>query len=244
MALFLRLPANEGILTALDTLSSQAFGARQYSKIGTFSLTALAVLSIFFVLGSLLIWNASSILIALGQPAEVSRFVGIFLLYRLPGIPFLYIDEMIGTVYECRNNAIPGLVTAVVYNVVSFGLGFYLVCWTEWGWLGAAVSRTVADILTVPAILLAVIAFPGSGESDDSSDVSAIEDELDPQGYLEAECVGGADEKDGSKEDDSDFLHDMWKGFVVSEALSGKTINEFLQLGIPGMLQVMFEWCV
>jgi hypothetical protein len=202
------------------------------------------VLSIFFVLGSILIWNAPSILIALCQPTEISHLVGIFLLYRLPGIPFLYIEEMIGTVYESRNNAIPGLVTSVVYNLVSLGLGYYFVCWTEWGWLGAAVTRTVADILTVPTILFAAIAFPGSGKSDDSSDVSAIEDELDPQGYLEEESVGGADDKDGSKEDDLVFLRDVWKGFVVSEALSGKAIIEFLQLGIPGMLQVMFEWCV
>jgi hypothetical protein len=59
-----------------------------------------------------------------------------------------------------------------------------------------------------------------------------------------AESVGGADDQNGSKEDDSDFLRGMWKGFVVSEALSGKAITEFLQLGIPGMLQLMFEWCV
>ncbi len=242
--LFLRFPENEGILTALDTLCSQAFGAGQTSKIGTYSLTAIAVLSVFFAFGSIIICNASSILISLGQPVEVSHFAGVFLLYRLPGIPFLYVDELIGTVYEARNNAMPALVAVVVYNVVSFLLGYYLVRWTEWGWLGAAVARTVADILTVPAILVAAIVFPGDEEGDDTSELSRHRDELDPLGYLEEESVSDAGSRDGCKKDDSNFLHDMWKGCVVSEALNTNAIVEFLHLGIPGMLQVMFEWYV
>lgn len=237
---------NEGILTALDTLCSQAFGAGQYSKIGNYSVTALAVLSVFYVFGSVVIWNASSILIALGQPEEVAYFVGMFLLFRLPGIPFLYIEELIGTVFASRNNAIPVLVATVWYNVVSLGLGYYLVRWTEWGWLGAAVARTVADMLTVPAILLSAIAFPGAGEFDDSSDLSKNEDELDPQGYSEVDSSAGDEvefDSQGHSEAEN-LLHYMWKGLVVGEALSAKAIIKFLQLGIPGMLQVMFEWCV
>jgi hypothetical protein len=174
---------------------------------------------------------------------EVSHFAGVFMLYRLPGVPFLYVDELIGTVCEARNNAMPALVVVLVYNVVNSLLGYYLVRWTEWGWLGAAVARTVADILTVPTILVAASAFPG-GEGDDRHDLSRYRDELDPLGYLEEESVSDAISRDCCKEDDSTFLQDMWSGFVVGEALKANTILEFLRLGIPGMLQVMFEWYV
>jgi hypothetical protein len=45
-----------------------------------------------------------------------------------------------------------------------------------------------------------------------------------------------------SEKDDSEFLQHIWEGFVVSETLSSNAIMEFLQIGVPGMLQVMFEW--
>jgi hypothetical protein len=101
-------------------------------------------------------------------------------------------------------------------------------------------------MLTVPAILLSAIAFPGAGEFDDSSDLSKNEDELDPQGYSEVDSSAGDEvefDSQGHSEAEN-LLHYMWKGLVVGEALSAKAIIKFLQLGIPGMLQVMFEWCV
>ena len=50
------------------------------------------------------------------------------------------------------------------------------------------------------------------------------------------------DDEEGSDEDDKEFLCHILEGFVLSEALSAKALIEFLALGFPGMLQMMFEW--
>jgi Na+-driven multidrug efflux pump len=252
----------QGLLTGLDTLCSQAYGANQYSKIGSASLTALLILSAFYTVGCYMVYHAEYILLCLGQPSEVSALAGTFLRYLLPGVPFLYCQELIGTVYESRNNALPVLISVVGYNIISLVLGYYLVCVsTKYGWLGAALARTIADIVTLPLIVIAAIFYPGSDASEScSSSSDENEDELDPLGYLDADRNNDEDNNHNhnisnnyddkidddndtnNRKDDSKFLHEIWKGCVIQDAIQPKAIIEFLSLGIPGMLQVMFEW--
>jgi len=259
----------QGLLTGLDTLCSQAYGANQYGKIGSASLTACVILSVFYAVGCIMVYHAEYILTnILRQPHEVSTLAASFLRYLLPGVPFLYCQELIGTVYESRNNAIPVLISVVGYNIISCALGYYLVCvnGSKYGWLGAALARTIADILTLPLIVIAAILYPGSDASSSSSSGGGggeNEDELDPLGYLDADRNNDEDNNnhknkhdddddddddkvdDGTnrnRKDDSKFLHEIWKGCVIQTAIQPKAIIEFLTLGIPGMLQVMFEW--
>jgi Na+-driven multidrug efflux pump len=258
----------QGLLTGLDTLCSQAYGANQYGKIGSASLTACVILTFFYAVGCVMVYHAEYILTdILGQPYEVSALASSFLRYLLPGVPFLYCQELIGTVYESRNNAIPVLISVVGYNIISCALGYYLVCvnGSKYGWLGAALARTIADILTLPLIVIAAILYPGSDASSSSSS-GENEDELDPLGYLDADRNNDEennnhninnndddmidddydDDDDGgtnrNRKDDSNFLLEIWKGCVIQDAIQPKAIIEFLTLGIPGMLQVMFEW--
>jgi Na+-driven multidrug efflux pump len=74
-------------MTAMDTLCSQAFGASQASKMGTYSLTGMTVTAVVFLLSGVLVWHASSILIALGQPVEVSSLAGDFIRLLVAGRP-------------------------------------------------------------------------------------------------------------------------------------------------------------
>jgi hypothetical protein len=229
----------------MDTLCSQAFGACQTSKMGTYSLTGIAVTTVVYLLSGVLIWHASPILIALGQPVEVSLLAGDFIRYLLPGVLFINIYKLIQKVSQSRNEARPMLITAVVFNAVNLGLGYYLVHWTTWGWMGAAVARTIANFVTVPTVLLFMatgsVRSDDSGESENSAVLSRNVDEWKTQRYLEVD-VDRADNGYECEKDDSEFLRHIWEGFIVSEALSYSAIMEFLRIGIPGMLQVMFEW--
>ena len=228
----------------MDTLCSQAFGASQTSKMGTYSLTGLAVISVMFLFSSVFMWNTSSILIALGQPVEVSYMAGEFIRYLMLGVPFLCIYELIQKVSQSRNEARPMLISTLMCNIINLGLGYYLVNWTDRGWKGAAVAHAVGEFVKVPTVLLCMAIGLGgdSGESDDTSDYSTKSNPQDTQHYREVDS--GAEDEDESEEDDIEFLHHIWEGFVISEALSPSAIIDFLRIGIPGMLQVMFEWWV
>lgn len=79
----------------MDTLCSQAHGANQPQKMGTYSLTGLAVISFVFLASGIATWNAAPILIAFGQPVEVSDLAGDFIRYMLPGYPFIFVYVLI-----------------------------------------------------------------------------------------------------------------------------------------------------
>ncbi|KAL9185030.1 hypothetical protein ACHAXT_002807 [Thalassiosira profunda] len=229
-----------GLLTALDTLCSQAHGAAQPQKMGTYAFTSLAIMSAIFLASCVVIWNTSPILIALGQPPEVSELAGVFARYMLPGLPFVYAYEILRKVFQARNEAVPMLIAAVVCNITNITLGYYLVRCTDWGWIGAAIASSVGNIVLVPSVLMAMVMGLGGGtKAEDVADIpNGSRDEWDTQQYLEVDPVTASDD-----EDDREFLHHMWEGFVVGEALNARAFIEFISLGFPGMLQLMFEWC-
>ena len=142
----------------------------------------------------------------------------------------------------------PMLISTVVCNVVNVALGYYLVHYTGWGWMGAAVARSAGNIALVPTVLMGVVmGMGGADESDGHTNLPNNGHGWDTQQYLEVDNDSRTkrygDDEEEKNEDDSKFLHHIWKGFVISEAWSTKAIIEFLSIGIPGMLQVMFEWC-
>ena len=270
-----------GILTALDTLCSQAYGAGQSSKIGTYSLTGLVVISFFLVSSSLILWNTSTILQALGQPSEVSVMAGTFAIYMLPGLPFLYIYNVIKRICQSKNDAHPMLMAAVACNVANLIFGWYFV--RRYGWMGAALARSIGNAVEVPTILGCMLwkgwrsatttttttttvgSLPLSSSISTNNKRRRVEsgcggnvvgggdtsDEWGTQQYLE---IGGCRkfsftkgsmvmDAECRKETDAEFLRHVYDGFVAwEEALSVKAIGNFMRLGIPGMLQVMFEW--
>lgn len=129
----------------------------------------------------------------------------------------------------------PMLISSVVSNVVNGVLGYYLVHCTEYGWIGAAVARSVGNVVLVPCVIVGM-GF-GLGEKKRTGDGGDYETivQVDEEGLRE-------DDGEIENKNSQEFLHHLWEGFVIKDALSFKAIIEFLDLGIPGALQIMFEW--
>lgn len=94
---------------------------------GTYALTALSIICVVFAASSVLVLNTAPILIALGQPSDISTLAGEFALWMLPGIPFLYVYEVIRKVSQSRNETVPTLVASVLATSINLVLGTYLV---------------------------------------------------------------------------------------------------------------------
>eukprot|EP00579_Thalassiosira_antarctica_P018695 CAMPEP_0201949718 /NCGR_PEP_ID=MMETSP0903-20130614/56114_1 /ASSEMBLY_ACC=CAM_ASM_000552 /TAXON_ID=420261 /ORGANISM="Thalassiosira antarctica, Strain CCMP982" /LENGTH=543 /DNA_ID=CAMNT_0048492927 /DNA_START=95 /DNA_END=1723 /DNA_ORIENTATION=+ len=216
-----------GLLTALDTLCSQAHGANKSSKMGRYSLTGFAVTFALFLLASPVLYNTTPVLIALGQPLEVCQMAGIFIRYLIPGLPFLYLYESIRKISQSRNEAMPMLVSQLICNVINLSLGYYLVHFTKLGWIGAAIARSVGSVSLVPTLLMGMVMGLGEDSSENAKDIKRHDD-------IESESQQNVDDKE--------FLQHIWEGFVAKEALSPTAIKEFLLLGFPGMLQSVFAW--
>ncbi len=159
---------------------------------------------------------------------------------------------------------------AVACNVANLIAGYYFIRKTSYGWFGAAIARSIGNAVAVPTILICMF-WKGwrSAESSStyfsvtnrkkirvygSSSVDDANDDWGTQQYLE---IGGCrkfsftkgDEvmniRSRTRETEAEFLLHVYEGFVSwNEALSANAIVDFLRLGLPGMLQVMFEWYV
>jgi multidrug resistance protein, MATE family len=185
-----------GLSSAMDTLCSQAYGAQESHRMGTYLQTGILVLSAFMILVGVAFYHCEDILIALGQPKVVSQLAGTYALYLLPSVPFLFLYELLRKVLQAQNIAKPMLYTSLAANVVNVSLGYYLVYHTSWGWLGSAVARSASNLTYVVLLLPYVVA--------------------------------------------SGLTRTCWTGINIKDAIHG--IPQFLALGIPGMLQMCFEW--
>ena len=83
--------------------------------------------------------------------------------------------------------------------------------------------RTVGNVVLIPTVLVAMM----MGGSADSSPPSENGETL---------SILASDGNDWQKEEnDNEFLHHLWEGFVLSEALKPSAVLQFLKLGLPGM---------
>jgi MATE family multidrug resistance protein len=157
----------------------------------------IIVLSAAYLSVFLVNYHCEEILLVLGQPEEVAQMAGTYAKYVLPGLPCLYLYELLRKMLQAQNITMPSMLyIALVANIINVALGYYLVFFTSWGFLGAAVSRTVANATQPLFICL----------------------------YM---CkIGG--------------FRTVWRGWRLHEALAG--VQEFLELGVAGMMQLCFEW--
>ncbi|KAE9006137.1 hypothetical protein PF005_g12743 [Phytophthora fragariae] len=115
-----------GLASALDTLCSQAYGAKRLDKIGEYVQTGVIVLSVNLLLVFATSWYAEEIM---GQDADVARLSASFSRWMLPGIPFLYAYELTRKALQAQNILTPLVIIAVIGNAVNIGAdyGFQLV---------------------------------------------------------------------------------------------------------------------
>lgn len=204
---------------------------------GTYALTGLVILSVLCIISSTILWNATFLLTKAGQPLAVAELAGLFARYLTPGIPFSFVYELIRKVSQSRNEAMPMLISSVICNIVTVSVGYYLVHCTSWGWIGAAIARSVGEVALVPTILVAMMMGYGGNESDTIEKIDSSERIHLMTGTKRSDSTASS-----ADENDIEFLQQVMDGFVLSDAIHPAAVMEFLTLGFPGMLQLMFEW--
>ncbi|KAE9226612.1 hypothetical protein PF002_g14055 [Phytophthora fragariae] len=136
-----------GLASALDTLCSQAYGAKRLDRIGEYAQTGVIVLSVNLLLVIATSWYAEEILTWLGQDADVARLSSSFSRWMLPGIPFLYAYELTRKALQAQNILTPLVIIAVVGNAVNIGAGYGLAYHTSLGFDGIAIGRSLGNMV-------------------------------------------------------------------------------------------------
>ncbi|OWZ21801.1 Multidrug/Oligosaccharidyl-lipid/Polysaccharide (MOP) Flippase transporter [Phytophthora megakarya] len=136
-----------GLASALDTLCSQAYGAKRLEKIGVYFQTGMVVLGAILMPVFAINWFTEDVLLSLGQDAAVARLSGQFSRYMLIGIPFLYIYELLRKVLQAQNIMTPLVIIAAVGNAVNVAAGYGLAYHTSLGFNGIAIGCSLGNIV-------------------------------------------------------------------------------------------------
>ncbi|CAL9222379.1 unnamed protein product [Arabidopsis halleri] len=113
-----------GLAGALETLCGQAYGAKQYEKIGTYAYSATASNIPICVLISILWIYIEKLLISLGQDPDISRVAGSYAFWLIPAL-FAHAFFIPLTRFLLAQ----GLVLPLLYSTLTTLLFHIPVCW-------------------------------------------------------------------------------------------------------------------
>ncbi|POM64607.1 Multidrug/Oligosaccharidyl-lipid/polysaccharide (MOP) Flippase Superfamily, partial [Phytophthora palmivora] len=142
-----------GLASALDTLCSQAYGAKRQEKIGLYFQTGVLVLGTILVPVFVINLFTEDLLVWLGQDEEVAHLAGYFSWYMLPGIPFLYAYELARKALQAQNIMTPLVIIAAIGNSVNIAAGYGLAYHTSIGFNGIAIGCSLGNIV-LPLLLV------------------------------------------------------------------------------------------
>ncbi|KAF4138864.1 MatE [Phytophthora infestans] len=147
-----------GLSSALDTLCSQAYGAKRYDKIGVYFQAGVLVLAAVFGPIFLLNWYTESVVVSLGQDEEISKLAQTFSRWMLVGMPFVVLYKLVRKVLQAQNIMKTLVTIATIGNVVNIITGYVLAYHTPMGFDGRLVeisgkyysASTINSILLLP----------------------------------------------------------------------------------------------
>ncbi|KAJ0900406.1 putative multi antimicrobial extrusion protein [Helianthus annuus] len=143
-----------GMSSALETLCGQAYGAQQYTKVGTLTYTAIFSLLIVCIPLAILWRYTGSLLILIGQNPLISHEAGNYLTYLIPALFAYAILQPLVRYFQMQSMLIPMLASSAVALCIHIILCWALVYKTGLGNIGAAVSMGVALWSNVVFLLL------------------------------------------------------------------------------------------
>jgi len=133
-----------GTSNTILTVSSQAFGAQAYNRVGLTLQRAVLVMLLFVDIPMALFFiYAYRILMACGQPEEVSIIVGRFALVRIPGLVFATLSSSMAKTLTAIQKTQYILVSDVMAVLTNVGLSLVII--PRLGAVGAAVASVSAD---------------------------------------------------------------------------------------------------
>ncbi|KAL3663765.1 hypothetical protein V7S43_011179 [Phytophthora oleae] len=142
-----------GLSSALDTLCSQAYGAKRFDKIGVYFQTGFFVVATCFVPIFLLNWYSGDFLLLTGQDPEVTKLAQSFSRWAILGVPFVFLYKLLRKVLQAQNIIKPLVAIAAVSSVVNAVAGYVLTYHTSMGFEGIALSRSLGN-MTLPLMLI------------------------------------------------------------------------------------------
>ncbi|OWZ14971.1 Multidrug/Oligosaccharidyl-lipid/Polysaccharide (MOP) Flippase transporter [Phytophthora megakarya] len=142
-----------GLSSALDTLCSQAYGAKRFDKIGVYFQSGILVIASCVVPIFLLNWYSGAFLLLMGQDPEVAELAQTFSRWSIFGVPFVFLYKLFRKVLQAQSILNPLVAIAAVASLVNAVSGYLLTYHTSMGFEGIALSRSLGN-MALPLMLV------------------------------------------------------------------------------------------
>lgn len=146
-----------GLASCLDTLASQAFGAKDFVLFGNIMQRGCVFLNICS-LPSIVIWvYCSQLLLVMKQDAHVAQMAGEFILYLIPGFIATVQVEVLkrGMFAQKIMHLYP--ISLVIANMFQLLLCYVFIFKLNLGLIGAAIATSISNVASLLVILFLVV---------------------------------------------------------------------------------------
>ncbi|KAH3744422.1 protein FAM177A1 [Pelomyxa schiedti] len=133
-----------GLLSAVDTLASQAYGAGNVKKIGIILQRAVLIVWLYSLPVMALWWFTEEILNLLGQDAETSKLAGRYIRILMPALPFYFLYESIKRAVQTQGIVFPMMLVSLLAMGILALCNYIFVDLLDLGLDGSATSLTIA----------------------------------------------------------------------------------------------------
>ncbi|KAJ6718840.1 MULTIDRUG RESISTANCE PROTEIN [Salix purpurea] len=143
-----------GMGSALETLCGQAYGAKQYHMLGIHTQRAMLTLLTVSIPLAIIWFYTGTILLSLGQNAEISAGAGTFNRWMIPSLFAYGLLQCLNRLLQTQNNVFPMMLSSGATSLLHILLCWGLVFRCELGSKGAALAITISNWINV--FLLAI----------------------------------------------------------------------------------------
>ncbi|CAO2165970.1 unnamed protein product [Urochloa humidicola] len=150
-----------GMASALETLCGQAYGAKQYHKLGVDSYRALFTLLVVCIPLSLIWVFMDKILVLIGQDPLISQGAGRYMIWLIPALFANAVIQPITKFLQTQSLIYPLLLSSIVTTAIHIPLCYVMVFKTGFGYTGAALTTSISYWLNV-GMLVVYIMFSSS----------------------------------------------------------------------------------
>ncbi|KAL5231522.1 hypothetical protein ABZP36_030298 [Zizania latifolia] len=147
--------------SGLETLSGQAYGAKQYDKLGVQTYRAIVTLTVVSIPISLLWVFIGKILTLIGQDPLISHEAGRYIVWLIPGLFAYAVCQPLTKFLQSQSLIFPMLWSSIATLLLHIPLSWLLVFKTSLGFTGAALAISISYWLNT-FMLAAYIRFSGS----------------------------------------------------------------------------------
>ncbi|XP_062232079.1 protein DETOXIFICATION 10-like isoform X1 [Phragmites australis] len=150
-----------GMASGLETLCGQAYGAKQYDKLGLQTYRATVTLILVSIPISLLWVFIGKLLILIGQDPLISKAAGRYIIWLIPGLFAYAVSQPLTKFLQSQSLIIPMLWSSMATLLLHIPLCWLLVFKTSLGFIGASLAISLSYWLNL-IMLAAYIRYSNS----------------------------------------------------------------------------------